>query len=76
MMNTKPHCVLCGRPEDEAFFVVPPSFSRYLSSVGASRCPDCGAPQGGDLVAVSDADVSASGTAHATHLRTTTCRRS
>jgi hypothetical protein len=50
MMNTTPHCVLCGRPEDEAYFVVPPSFSWYLSSVGASRCPECGAPQGVDLV--------------------------
>jgi hypothetical protein len=48
MMNTTPHCVLCGRPEDEAYFVVPPSFSWYLSSVGASRCPECGAPQGVD----------------------------
>jgi uncharacterized protein YceH (UPF0502 family) len=46
MMNTTPHCVLCGRPEDE----VTPSFSWYLSSVGASRCPECGAPQGADLV--------------------------
>jgi len=43
---TTPRCVLCGRPEDEA----PPSFSWYLSSVGESRCPECGAPQGADLV--------------------------
>lgn len=43
---TTPHCILCGRPEDE----VTPSFSWYLSSVGASRCPECGAPQGADLV--------------------------
>jgi hypothetical protein len=47
---TTPHCVLCGRPEDEAFGIVPPSFSRYLSSVGASRCPECGVHQGADLV--------------------------
>lgn len=43
---TAPRCVLCGRPEDEAT----PSFSWYLSSVGDSRCPECGAPQGADLV--------------------------
>jgi hypothetical protein len=43
---TTPHCVLCGRPEDEDT----PSFSWYLSSVGDSRCPECGAPQGADLV--------------------------
>jgi DNA repair exonuclease SbcCD ATPase subunit len=36
--TTAPRCVLCGRHEDEA----PPSFSWYLSSVGDSRCPECG----------------------------------
>ena len=38
-------CVLCGRPEDEAA----PSFSTYLHGV-ESRCPECGKPQGVDLV--------------------------
>ena len=42
-MTTTPRCVLCGRPEDEAT----PSFSWYLSSVGASRCPECGKLQDG-----------------------------
>lgn len=45
-MTTTPRCVLCGRPEDEAT----PSFSWYLSSVGESRCPECGKTQGSDLV--------------------------
>ena len=44
-MTTTPRCVLCGRPEDEAT----PSFSWYLSSVGASRCPECGGAQGVDV---------------------------
>ena len=48
-MTTTPRCVLCGRPEDEAT----PSFSWYLSSVGASRCPECGKLQDG-LVALLD----------------------
>lgn len=43
---TTPRCVLCGRPEDEAT----PSFSTYLHGVD-SRCPECGKPQGVDLVA-------------------------
>ena len=38
-------CVLCGRPEDEAT----PSCSTYLHGV-ESRCPECGKPQGVDLV--------------------------
>ena len=42
---TAPRCVLCGRPEDEAT----PSFSTYLHGVD-SRCPECGKPQGADLV--------------------------
>jgi hypothetical protein len=42
---TTPRCVLCGRPEDEAT----PSFSSYLHGVD-SRCPECGKPQGADLV--------------------------
>jgi hypothetical protein len=42
---TTPRCVLCGRPEDEAT----PSFSTYLHGVD-SRCPECGKPQGADLV--------------------------
>lgn len=45
-MTTTPRCVLCGRPEDEAT----PSFSTYLHGV-ESRCPECGKPQGVDLVA-------------------------
>lgn len=47
-MTTTPYCVLCGRPEDEAT----PSFSWYLVSVGDSRCPECGAPQGVDRAEV------------------------
>lgn len=43
--TTTPHCVLCGRPEDEAA----PSFSWYLSSVGEPRCPECGNKQGVDV---------------------------
>lgn len=43
---TTPRCVLCGRPEDEAT----PSFSTYLHGVDDSRCPECGKPQGADLV--------------------------
>ena len=42
---TTPRCALCGRPEDEAT----PSFSTYLHGVD-SRCPECGKPQGADLV--------------------------
>lgn len=42
---TKCDCVLCGRDIDEAT----PSFSWYLSSVGESRCPECGNKQGVDV---------------------------
>lgn len=39
------NCPECGRHEHEA----PPSFSGYLNSLSASRCPECGTPQGADL---------------------------
>jgi hypothetical protein len=43
--TTAPCCPECGRHEDEA----PPSFSWYLNSLSASRCPECGTPQGADV---------------------------
>lgn len=46
------NCPECGRHEHEA----PPSFSWYLNSLSASRCPECGTPQGIDLLDRAEAE--------------------